>query len=124
MREDAPHEPFSRLLRPHVRQRVRGETVRSPEAVPLASTDVIQKAPLIFARSILIPAGVAIRTFFPTTATSPPQSRTALFSSAVIRLSARSSLARLVWPIRKMVPFDTWGVRAAMSSEREAARTL
>src|SRR2546427_3157701 len=104
MREDAPHEPFSRLLRPHVRQRVRGETVRSPEAVPLASTDVIQKAPLIFARSILIPAGVAIRTFFPTTATPPPQSRPALFGSAVIPLSPRSSLPRPGSSISKMFP--------------------
>src|SRR2546426_11794534 len=123
MREDAPHEPFSRLLRPHVRQRVRGETVRSPEAVPLASTDVIQNAPLIFARSILIPAGVAIRTFFPTTATSPPQSRTALFSSAVIRLSARSSLARVVSADRKGFPLVTGVVRSAARSERATLGT-
>src|SRR2546429_577723 len=45
MREDAPHEPFSRLLRPDVRQRVRGETVRSPEVVPLAPADVIRRRP-------------------------------------------------------------------------------
>src|SRR2546427_10242182 len=107
MREDAPHEPFSRLLRPHVRQRVRGETGRSPEAVPLASTDVIQKAPLILARSILIPAGVAIRTFFPTTATAPPQSLTALFSSASSPLSPRSWLVMLCETLNNMLPWDT-----------------
>src|SRR5881396_1083873 len=45
MREDAPHEPFSRLLRPDVRQRVRSETVRRPEAVPLAPADVIRRRP-------------------------------------------------------------------------------
>src|SRR5207249_10922811 len=67
-----------------------------PRRRPAGAVGRDQKAPLIFARSILIPAGVAMRTFFPTTATSPPQSRTALFSSAVIRLRARSSLARLV----------------------------
>src|SRR5206468_1965720 len=37
LREDAAHEPLAGLLRPHVRQRLRRPTLRSPEAVPLGT---------------------------------------------------------------------------------------
>src|SRR5438445_805408 len=91
------------------------DRTRRPGRPDGAGASVTQNAPLIFARSILMPAGVAMRMFLPTTATSPPQSRTALFSSAVIRFSARSALARLVYSIIRMFPLYTWAVRSAMS---------